>query len=234
MDQLGHWLERDDLTSQRGRLLPLGDRLDLRADGFRDPLNLLRLDDDPRQLCEVPPAFVEGLLAPDPAHHAPHSRAEGGPGDVQRLVLRDHPPGTGGTVVVGPLHVDGGEHREDRLAAVIDEPGRVPLPAVDARPAGAAPVGVEQVLQHHAAHLVHGGPDGHLGGLEVEVPEPLAILQGAGDEAVYFAPDLRVDRLDDFFFRRAASAPSVGTRTGRSAQIRSLSSRSCWTRARKC
>src|SRR3972149_6076283 len=81
---------------------------------------------------------------------------------------------------------------------------------------------------------VRGGRDAPLVALGAEAPEPLAILQGAGDEAVYFAPDLRVDRLDDFFFRRAASAPSVGTRTGRSAQIRSLSSRSCWTRARKC
>jgi len=84
-------------------------------------------------------------------------------------------------VVVGPLDRDGGEDREHRLAAILDELGVMPLAAGNARPAIPAPVGVQQVLQHAAADLVHGGPDGQLGGLQVEVAEAGGILEEPAD-----------------------------------------------------
>ena len=45
---------------------------DLRADGLRDPFDLLGLDDDGGHLLEVQASFVEGFLAPGAGHQAPH------------------------------------------------------------------------------------------------------------------------------------------------------------------
>lgn len=58
-------------------------------------------------------------------------------------------------------------------------------------------VAVKQVLQHHAAHLLHRGAHLELGGAQVQ---PTAALAGR-QEAAPYARDFRLDRLGNLFFR---------------------------------
>lgn len=75
---LGHGVKQDDLARQGCPALATGDLFNLRADGLRDPFDLLGLDDDAGQLFEVQAAFVERLFAPHAGHQAPHPRGECG------------------------------------------------------------------------------------------------------------------------------------------------------------
>jgi hypothetical protein len=83
-------------------------------------------------------------------------------------------------VVVGPLDRHGGEDRQDRFGAVVDKPRPVPLTAGDVDPPIPPTVRIEELLQQPATHLVQGGPEGHLGGLQVHVAPVLALVQHAG------------------------------------------------------
>ena len=147
----------------------------------------------------------------------------------------DHPRVADGTVVVGAPDRHGAEDRAHRFATGVDKGRVVACTTGDPRPAIAAPVGVEEPLQQDAPHLVHRGPDGRLGGLQVQMPVPLAVLQDPCDQAVYFAGRLLANRRRNFFFSAANACGSSTARTGRrshSASLISTSSVHSWTKAR--
>ena len=117
----------------------------------------------------------------------------------------------------------------------LDEGGLVPVTAGDPGPAIPPTVGVQELLQEPAAHLVHRGPEGHLSGLQIQGAPALALMQHAGDYALDFARHVLANRLCNFFFNCASSRVSATSRTGRSWQICSLTSTSsvqCRTKVR--
>jgi len=96
-------------------------------------------------------------------------------------------------------------------------------------------VGIEELLQEPAAHLVHRGPEGHLGGLQIQGAPALALVQHAGDYALDFARHFLANRRCNCFFTCASSRVSATSRSGRSWQICSLTSTSsvqCRTKVR--
>lgn len=197
--QLRHRLERHDRAGQRPFPCVVGEALDLFPEGFRDPFHRLGLDDHAGQHVQIRPPLSERFLGPDAAHHATHPRAERSPHDVQRLLLRDHPIATPSTVVVRPPDRHRAQHREDLLRPVLDKGCLVRVAAGHLRPPIAPTVGVDQLLQQDGTHLAHRSPEGHLGGLQVQVTTALALLEDAPDQTVYFLHNLLANRLRNFF-----------------------------------
>jgi hypothetical protein len=84
-------VEQDDFAGERCLAFLAAERLDLLADGFGHPLDLLGLDHDAGQGFEILTGFVEGLLAPEATHQASDAGREGGADDVEFGVAGDHP-----------------------------------------------------------------------------------------------------------------------------------------------
>ncbi len=130
------------------------------------------------------------------------------------------------TVVVSAPDRHGAEDRAHRFAPGVDEGRGVARATGDPDPAIAAPVGVEEPLQQDAPHLVHRGPDGRLGGLQVQMPVPLAVLQDARDQAVYFAGRLLANRRRNCFLSALNACGSSTARIGRRSHSASLTATS--------
>ena len=130
-------------------------------------------------------------------------------------------------VVVGATDRQGTEDRLDRLRPILHEDGLVPSPAGHScRPIPG--IGLQELPEQHRPDLVHGGSDGHLGGLQV--PWGLLSAHDPADQAVDFPGNLRLDEREEVFFPSERALASSGS--GRAAQIASLTAISLSLRAR--
>lgn len=129
-------------------------------------------------------------------------------------------------MVVRAPDLDRGEDREDRLAAVLEKGRLVALAAGEVGPPVPPTVGVEEVLQESAAHLVQRAPQGQFGGLQVQGPAAFALPQDPRDYVVEFRGDFLANRRCNFFFNCVSARASATSWTGRSSQSCSLVSTS--------
>ena len=132
-----------------------------------------------------------------------------------------------GGMVVGTADGHGGEEGGEFLGSVIDEVCLGFVAAGDVV-AAIAPVrvGIEELLEKHAAYSMHRCSDGHLRSFEVH---PAAAIQGIEEEGgqdVYFPGELLRDRFDEVFFSASAAedASCSSGGIGRNSQISSLTS----------
>ncbi len=147
-------------------------------------------------------SFGDGRLAPPPPPQAPPARAAGGPPAVPVPGLREPPVGAGRTAGGGRPAGDGGGPRADRLRPVVHDRRRVALPAG----------GVRAAL---AAALVPGGPDGHLGRLQVGGAETLGLREAPPDPAVSCPGHVLATRLRTGLLRCARGGASATAGGGR-------------------
>lgn len=85
-------------------------------------------------------------------------------------------------------------------------------------------IGVEELFQKHSSHLVHAMTDGEFGGLQIQVPAFLLVLENAPDQAIDFFFRLLENLLCNFFLSTVSSFSSSIWVTGLKRQISSLSS----------
>jgi hypothetical protein len=82
---------------------------------------------------------------------------------------------------------------------------------------------LQELRQRHGPGLMHRGTDRGLDTLEIEPASRLAVAKNDAQQLLYFAGDFFLDRFGRFF-SWVDSAVSV---TGRSSQIRVLTSTNC-------
>ncbi|HEY5047300.1 MAG TPA: hypothetical protein VII49_04695 [Rhizomicrobium sp.] len=87
----------------------------------------------------------------------------------------------------------------------------------------------QQLRQSHGAGLVHRSTDRCLDTLKIESASGLPVAKNDAKQLLYFAGDFFPDRFGRFF----SWADGTVSATGRSSQIRSLTSNSCSPSSRK-
>lgn len=83
---------------------------------------------------------------------------------------------------------------------------------------------LQQLRQGNGAGVMHRGTDYGLDALQIELAGGPAVAENEAEQLIYFAGDFLLDRFGRFF-SWADGAASV---TGRSSQIRVLTSTNCW------
>src|SRR5437879_12853020 len=87
-------------------------------------------------------------------------------------------------MIVGTSRFHRRHYGENLFVTVTHKFGRMSLAASEVGAAVTSAIAVEQLLQEHAPHLMHGRTDGHLAGFRVKRAQPLPILQHAPHESV--------------------------------------------------
>ena len=118
-------------------------------------------------------------------------------------------------MIVGTSRFHRRHYGENLFVTVTHKFGRMSLAASEVGAAVTSAIAVEQLLQEHAPHLMHGRTDGHLAGFQIQVPQPLAILQHVPQESVYFFFRFSTKLLRSFFFNCSSSFLSSMVRAGR-------------------
>src|SRR5437016_11568625 len=87
-------------------------------------------------------------------------------------------------MIVGTSRFHRRHYGEDLFVTIAHKFGGMPLAAIEVGAAVTSAIAVEQLLQEHAPHLMHGRANGHLAGFQIQVSQPLAILQHLPHEPV--------------------------------------------------
>src|SRR5436853_5437119 len=133
-------------------------------------------------------------------------------------------------MIVGTSRFHRRHYGEDLFVTIAHKFGGMPLAAIEVGAAVPAAIAVEQLLQEHAPHLMHGRANGHLAGFQIQVSQPLAILQHLPHEPVYFLFRFSTKFLRSFFFNCSSSFSSLMVRAGRNCLILSLTAINSWDR----
>src|SRR5207247_10822868 len=103
-------------------------------------------------------------------------------------------------MIVGTSRFHRRHSGEDLFVTIAHKFGGMPLAAIEVGAAVTSAIAVEQLLQEHAPHLMHGRANGHLAGFQIKASHPLAILQHLPHEPVYFLFRFSTKFLRSFFF----------------------------------
>src|SRR5437879_10696411 len=83
-------------------------------------------------------------------------------------------------MIVGTSRFHRRHYGENLFVTVTHKFGRMSLAASEVGAAVTSAIAVEQLLQEHAPHLMHGRTDGHLAGFQIQVPQPLGHASDGG------------------------------------------------------
>jgi tetratricopeptide (TPR) repeat protein len=173
-----------------------------------------------------------GRLIGGPEAYSPRSTAQKGrfqPGNTQLAVNGMLAGEAMNTVIVRTPDLHRADYGEQGFGPHLLEACLMTAQAGDLKVIGIRWFELQQLAQSHGPGLMHRSTNRCLDTLEIESASRLAVAENDAKQLLYFAGEFFVDRFGRFF-SWADGAVSV---TGRSSQIRSLTSNNCWPSSRK-